>query len=143
MNYINIPLVKKFLTSQSEDYVKRFASIEIKNPSDIIEIHNRPIYINFLEDLKTSFVLYFHNDPLSMSGSKTKSERLNLLNLCSKIIFNSEWSKKRFLDKLGNFYEKSPKLEVIYQSTDKAKIDYKKKRKINNFCRKIKFRQRL
>ena len=137
INYINIPLVKKFLTSQSEDYVKKFASIEKLNPSDIIEIHNRPIYINFLEELRASFVLYFHNDPLSMSGSKTKAERLNLLNLCSKIIFNSEWSKKRFLDKLGKFYEKSPKLQVIYQSTDREKINFKKKEKLITFVGKL------
>ena len=31
INYINIPLVKKFLTSQSEDYVKKFASIGSTN----------------------------------------------------------------------------------------------------------------
>ena len=64
-----------------------------------------------LKILKKNLVLYFHNDPLTMQGSKTKSERLFLLNTCTKIIFNSEWSKKRFLDKLEKFYVKSTKLE--------------------------------
>ena len=42
-------------------------------------------------------------------------ERLNLLNICSKIIFNSEWSKKQYLKDLKSFFHKSKKLEVIHQ----------------------------
>ena len=40
--------------------------------------------------------MYFHNDPLSMSGSKTVSERKEILNKVDKLIFISEWVKKRF-----------------------------------------------
>ena len=47
-NYTNINLKKKFLTSQSKDYVQKFFDIIKDNPSDIIEIHNRPIYVNKL-----------------------------------------------------------------------------------------------
>ena len=39
------------------------------------------------------------------------------MKICEKIIFNSEWSKNRFIDGLDNFYSRSPKLEVINQST--------------------------
>jgi glycosyltransferase involved in cell wall biosynthesis len=137
LKYINIPLNKKFLTSQSSEYVKKFVELEKKEPSKIIEIHNRPFYINFLKNLKSNLVLYFHNDPLSMNGSKKIQERLILLNLCSKIIFNSEWSKKRFLNKLGNFYEKSTKLEVIHQSIDKEKVNIKKKENLITFVGKL------
>ena len=63
-----------------------------------------------------------------MLGSKTIKERINLLNDCEKIIFNSEWSKKQFLTNLNNFYQKSEKLEVIHQSINKEKIDLKKKK---------------
>ena len=38
-----------------------------------------------------------------MIGSKSPDERKDLLSLCLKIIFNSEWSKKRFLKDLENF----------------------------------------
>ena len=38
-------------------------------------------------------MLYFHNDPISMIGSKTVNERIDLLSTCSKIIFNSECQK--------------------------------------------------
>ena len=135
INYINIPLKKKFLSSQSDDYIKKF--IELKKPSQIIEIHNRPFYINLLKELNTKLVLYFHNDPLSMNGSKKINERLNLLNICSKIIFNSEWSKKRFLKNLTKFYEKSTKLQVIHQSINKQKIDLNKKEKLITFVGKL------
>ena len=137
LNYTNIPLNKKFLTSQSSDYVKKFVLLEKRKPSNIIEVHNRPIYIDYLKNLKTKLVLYFHNDPLSMNGSKKKTERLNLLNYCFKIIFNSEWSKKRFLKNLGKFYEKSSKLQVIHQSIDREKVDKKKKKKIITFVGKL------
>ena len=136
-NYKNIELKKNLFSSQSKDYVKKFLEIQKKNKPDIIEVHNRPIYINDLVELNSKIVLYFHNDPISMSGSKTVNERISLLNKCEKIIFNSEWSKKQFLLKLNNFYYKSKKLEVIQQSVNKAKIDFNKKKKIIVFVGKL------
>ena len=63
----------------------------------------------------TKKVLYFHNAPLSINGSKTINQRLTLIGICSKIVFNSEWSKNRFLTRLDDIYTKSPKLIVIKQ----------------------------
>ena len=136
-NYKNIKLNKHFLSSQSKDYVKKFLEIQKNNKPDIVEVHNRPIYINDLTELKTEIVLYFHNDPITMMGSKTVSERISLLNQCSKIIFNSEWSKKQFLLKLDNFYHKSKKLEVIHQSVNKADVNIESKQKIITFVGKL------
>jgi glycosyltransferase involved in cell wall biosynthesis len=136
-NYRNIDLPKKFLSSQSKKYVQKFLEIQKIVKPDIIEVHNRPIYINDLIDLKSKIVLYFHNDPISMMGSKSVSERLFLLNRCSKIIFNSEWSKKQFLRKINKFYNKSTKLEVIHQSISQTKIDIKNKKKIITFVGKL------
>ena len=82
---------------------KNFMNMQIGMNSDIIEIHNRPNYINKLLKLNTKLVLYFHNDPISMVGSKSVNERIDLLNICSKIIFNSEWSKKQYLKGLKKF----------------------------------------
>ena len=138
-NYKNIILKKSFLKSQSKDYVEKFLEIQKNDKPDIIEVHNRPIYIESLIDLKANIVLYFHNDPITMTGSKTIKERIFLLNNCKKIIFNSEWSKKQFLLKLDNFYHKSKKLEVIHQSVNKTLINFKEKKKINCICWKIKF----
>ena len=49
-----------------------FIKMEKENSSSIIEIHNRPHYLKYLinEGIKSKFVLYFHNDPLTMTGSK-------------------------------------------------------------------------
>ncbi len=136
-NYINIELRKSFLKSQTRDYVNKFVELHKNQNTDIIEIHNRPNYIEFLKSLNTKKVLYFHNDPISMIGSKSALERKELIRNCAKIIFNSEWSKKQFLKKLDKFYHKSEKLEVIHQSIDKEKIDIKKKEKLITFVGKL------
>ena len=136
-NYINIPLNKRFLSSQSKDYVDKFVKLQLVDKPEIIEVHNRPIYIKKLVNLKSKLVLYFHNDPVTMDGSRTNSERIFLLNNCEKIIFNSEWSKKQFLKKLPQFYHKSKKLIVIHQSISKTKVKIEDKNKIITFVGKL------
>ena len=73
LKYENIDLKKDIFTSQTKLYVNKFINIERKYKSSIIEIHNRPSYIHILNSqLKNRILtLYFHNDPLSMEGSKT------------------------------------------------------------------------
>ena len=129
INYKNINISEKILGlgSQTNKYIDQFIKLENKKPSNIIEIHNRPLYVSLLPDSIKKLVLYFHNDPLSMNGSKSLNERMYLLDRCSKIIFNSEWSKKRFLTNIESVYYKSQKLKVINQSTNKQKVDLKKK----------------
>ena len=136
-NYINIPLSKEFLKSQSKEYVNKFIENQKLNKPDIIEVHNRPIYISQLNELNTNLVLYFHNDPISMDGSRSVKERVVLLETCKKIVFNSEWSKKQFLKNLQSFYHKSKKLIVIHQCIKQTKIDIKKKKKIITFVGKL------
>jgi len=136
-NYINIPLEKKFLISQSKAYVKKFIDIQKNFKVDILEVHNRPIYIKDLLVIKTNLVLYFHNDPISMIGSRSVNERLFLLDKCKIINFNSEWSKKQFLTNLPNIYVKSNKLKVIHQSTKKNTVNIEKKQKIISFVGKL------
>ncbi len=136
-NYINIALKKRLFRSQTKEYVSSFYKLQKKKIPDIIEIHNRPIYVNSLTKLNTKIVLYFHNDPITMIGSKNINERINLLKVCSRIIFNSEWSKKQFLKNLSNFYHKSKKLIVIHQSINKTKINFSKKQKSITFVGKL------
>ena len=136
-NYKNIKLNKHFFLSQSKDYVKKFLEIQKIDIPNIVEVHNRPIYIKDLIELKSELVLYFHNDPISMMGSKTVSERIFLLNQCSKIIFNSEWSKKQFLLRLDKFYHKSKKLDVIHQSVNRTNVNVESKQKIITFVGKL------
>tara|TARA_Y100001970_G_scaffold293433_1_gene440170 strand:- start:2774 stop:4903 length:2130 start_codon:yes stop_codon:yes gene_type:complete len=138
-SYINIETSKKIFSSSNRDYVKKFISIEKNNPSDLIEIHNRPIYLSYLvNDLsKKNYILYFHNDPLSMNGSSSKNDRIFLLKNCFRIIFNSNWSKKRFLEGMNSDAINSEKLIVINQSASKNKLSIKKKQKIISFVGKL------
>ncbi len=131
LKYININTKKNLFYSQTRDYVSRFIKNEKKLNSSIIEVHNRPSYIHLINSsIKNRILtLYFHNDPLSMEGSKTINERKKLLKTCYKIIFNSSWSKKRFLNGLENKFVNSNKLSIFYQSAKKVDISIIKSKK--------------
>ena len=139
IKYKNIEISKKILGlgSQTSTYIKNYVKLENKKPSDIIEVHNRPTYIQLLPKNKSKKVLYFHNDPLSMNGSRSTKERIDLLSSCAKIVFNSEWSKNRFLSNLEEIYIKSQKLIVIRQSADRQKVNLKNKKNIITFVGKL------
>ena len=137
-NYINLDLKKKILQSTSKIYVESFLKFEKKINTDLIEIHNRPNYIKLIKSkFKKKIILYFHNDPLTMNGSKLKKERIYLINNVDKIIFNSNWSKNRFFLGLTNVSLLSQKTSVCYQSSSHVKIDFSKKKKIISFVGKL------
>jgi glycosyltransferase involved in cell wall biosynthesis len=127
-NYVNIDLKSinsKFLSSTNEYSYKLVNEIN-NNNFDIIEIHNRPqILFNLLKKINTKFIIYFHNDPLSMKGSKTITDRLFILNNTEKVIFVSEWVRKRFFLNLDK--KLTPKTEVIYPSVNKKSAINKNK----------------
>ena len=137
-NYININLNKSVFQRNSKNYVSKFLEQEKENNSDIIEIHNRPNYIRYLENIKNKkIILYFHNDPLSMNGSKTVSDRLYLLNNIDKILFNSKWSQKRFFINIDNEDLLKQKTSVCYQSTSRVSVNFSKKKKLISFIGKL------
>ena len=138
-NYINLNLQRKIFQSTSKNYIKTFLNYHKNIDADLVEVHNRPNYINLIKHkFINKIILFFHNDPLSMNGSKTVKQRIDLLNSVNKIIFNSEWSKKRFFIDLPNKLELlSQKTFVCYQSSSKIKIDFKKKENIISFVGKL------
>jgi len=120
-NYINLSLNKSFYQSGSKLYVESFLSHERKRKSSIIEVHNRPNYIKFLKDETSSkLALFFHNDPLSMNGSKSVKDRIYLLKNIDQLIFNSNWSKSRFFIGMKDVYISPKKITVSYQSAPKT-----------------------
>ena len=136
-NYVNLDTEKKFFKSSNTEYVKTFLSHKFFKKTNILEIHNRPNYIKQIKDFyKEKIFLYFHNDPLSMNGSKNISDREYLISNVDKLIFNSNWSRKRFLIGLDDnkFLRKT---EICYQSTNKVKINFSKKKKIISFIGKL------
>ena len=130
-NYINIKISNSSskLTSTTNEYCKELVK-KIKNKNfDLIEIHNRPLVFNILKKkLDAKFIIYFHNDPLSMKGSKSPKDRINLLNNVEKIIFVSEWVQKRFFLDLDQ--RLLNKTDVIYPSIHKHKKFTHKEKKI-------------
>ena len=131
-NYINLNTKKQFFKSSNTEYVKTFLSHNLLKKTNILEIHNRPNYIKKVKEFyKERIFLYFHNDPLSMNGSKSISEREYLISNVDKLIFNSKWSRNRFLIGLNDdkFLKKT---EICYQSTNKVKINFSKKKE-NHF----------
>ena len=72
-----------------------------------------------------------------MTGSKSIRDRKFLLNNCHKILFNSNWSKKRFIQGMHNKFLNSEKLLVVYQSSSRQKILFSKKEKIVTFVGKL------
>ena len=135
--YTNINLKKNFFYSTTAQYIKKFIKLTKDKKVDILEVHNRPNYINYLDNIfKCKKILYFHNDPQDMQGSKSIDQRINLLNKADKIVFNSNWSKSRFLESLPDTLN-FDKISVIHQSTSNVKINFKKKKNIISFIGKL------
>ncbi len=130
-NYINIDIgnLRSKLSSSTNEYCKNFIEKTKDSNFDIIEIHNRPLVFNYLtKKIITKFIIYFHNDPLSMNGSRSSQERLKLLNEVDKIIFVSKWVQTRFFINLDR--KLTNKTEIIYPSIHREKKIYKKDKKI-------------
>ena len=129
-NYINIhpSLLSKF-TSTTTQYCNEILKVMSTKNIDIIEIHNRPLVFNYLSNkIGSKFILYFHNDPISMKGSKTVKERISLYKKVDKIIFVSSWVQKRFFEGIENL--NINKTSVVYPSIHKIQKLSKKKKQI-------------
>ena len=127
-NYININLnsINSKFKSTTNEYCEKLIKDINNKIFDIVEIHNRPlIFFNLINKISTRFIFYFHNDPLSMKGSKKISERLLILKKSEKIVFVSEWVKKRFFTDLDK--KLKTKTEVICPSVDTKKFHKKEK----------------
>ncbi len=127
-NYININLqnLNSKLKSSTDEYCLKLLK-EINNKKfNLIEIHNRPLILKKLvNNINKKFIFYFHNDPLSMKGSKTINERLFILKNVEKLVFVSEWTQRRFFLDLDK--KLKTKTEVIYPSVNRQKKTTKNK----------------
>ena len=136
-NFINIKINSNILSSNNRKYLAKFVDLNLNNIPDIIEIHNRPSYVEIIKKkLNSKIILYFHNNPLTISGSKNRNDRLNILNDCEHLFFNSNWTKDQFFKDIdqSNYLNK---FSICYQSTKKQKVDISKKKKIITFVGKL------
>ena len=135
--YINLPFKKKLFQSSTKRYLNQFLNHEQIKNSDLIEIHNRPIYIEKIFKFNRNIVLYFHNDPLSQKGSTLKKDRIKILENTKKIIFVSKWVKNRFFYGIENLKKIKSNYEIIPNSIDKVSINIEKKKEIIIFVGRL------
>tara|TARA_Y100000766_G_C18839297_1_gene572164 strand:- start:7 stop:1119 length:1113 start_codon:yes stop_codon:yes gene_type:complete len=130
LNFVGIK-TKKFLhfgnnLSVIKQYLGKF---NLEDSNRLIELHNRPYLFNYLLNKKNKrcVILYFHNDPLTMKGSKTKSQRLKILKEAAGVVFVSKFLRDKFLNGINESFDNT---YVIPNSLDKnQKIALDKKLK--------------
>jgi len=132
-DYINCDLSGKpfYYIFGRTSYYLEIIKKKISRKKSIIEIHNRPQAANFFlnnnNNNNNKIILYFHNDPLTLRGSKYAYQRVYLLKNLDKLIFVSDWTKRQFFKNLP--IKDSEKCSIIYPgSTFSKKIP----KKINN-----------
>jgi len=134
--YKNLTLNNINISGKNVSYVKKFISYTSKDKFDLVEIHNRPAYVKQIlnSNSDSKIVLIFHNNPLTLRGSKNHDERQFLLDKCYKLIFVSNWVKEKFFE---TFDKKNHNNSlIIYPSIAKIK-KLPKKQNIISFVGKL------
>lgn len=102
--------------------------LECDDKNQIIEIHNRPYLLNRVlkKTCKFPITIFFHNDPKTMKGSRSISEREKILEQCAAIFCVSEYISKQFLDGIEFNHNK---VYVLHNGVDRKikKFPLKKK----------------
>lgn len=107
-------------------------SIKLKrNEKQIIEVHNRPYVFKFLTNKikDIPITLFFHNNPLEMKGSRSISEREEILKSAQRIFFVSKYIKKQFLTGINYTKKENQKLIVLYNGITRNIKNFPKKKK--------------
>lgn len=106
------PFMYRF-RSRSRAYAQSCKSFLQRQPSGIVEVHNRiPLFLYLESKLKQhAYCLYLHNDPQGMKGGKSVEDRQVLLEKASAIYVVSHYIKARFMEGLSGGGEK---VHVLY-----------------------------
>ena len=101
-NFIGIKVNKIFNFGKNRSILKSYLNLTKldKNKKTIIEIHNRPYLFNTAVSKINHYPisLHYHNDPTTMSGSKTVSQRIYIAKKAAAVYFVSHFIKNRFLE---------------------------------------------
>ena len=122
---------------RNKTYINNFCKKYKKSNISIIEIHNRPEYAKILKKNfpNSKIILTYHNDPQNLRGSMDVEERLRLLEICTEIVFISNWIKNRFFTGVQSIKNNS---KIIYHGIKKKlKINQNKKKKQILFVGKL------
>ena len=135
-NFKNLKITKTAF-SKTKKYISLFYKDYLKYKFKLIEIHNRPEYLNFLikKKVNSKLIFFFHNNPKDIRGSKTVNERLNILENTDKVFFVSRWTKNKFFDGLP--FKTKSNCEILYPSIKKVKKFNNNKKKQIVFTGKL------
>ena len=112
----------KFL---AHEMLKIIAKDSDKN--QLIEIHNRPYLVDKIaKGNKFPISCFFHNNPLSMRGSKSIKDRENILNKCAAVFCVSQFIKSKFLKDIKENFEK---VHVLHNGVERKLTRFPKKKK--------------
>lgn len=123
---------------RNKNYINDFCKKYKNEKIEIIEIHNRPEYLNYIKKNfpESKVNLIFHNDPLTLRGSMSIKDRESIIDYCSKVIFISKWIQQRFFESFKNV--NLGKTEIIHHGILKdKKINLDKKKKNILFVGKL------
>ena len=123
--------------SKTKAYINFFYKDYLKHKYEIIEIHNRPEYLNYLIDKKVNakLLFFFHNNPKEIRGSKTIKERLKIIENTDNVFFVSNWTKKKFFSDLP--FKTKSNVDILYPSIKRVKKFNPKKKKQIIFTGKL------
>ena len=116
-------------------YIKKFIS-KFKNKNiTLFEIHNRPEYvINLKKNFPSAkFIIFYHNDPTKLRGSKILSQRKYLDNNCTNV-FLSKYIKKCFYKDFRTYKKNN---FILYPGVRTDNFKKIQKKKLIVFCGKL------
>lgn len=133
----NLNLIKqdKNKLFSNYSYIKNISEQFVRKKIYSSEVHNRPEYAKYLiKNTNIKVNLIFHNDPNNLRDSNTIEKKKFLLENCNKIIFVSQYLKKRFFKDLNIKHKNN--VEIIGNAINKLK-KFPDKKKIIIFSGKL------
>ena len=116
-------------------YIKKFIS-KFKNKNiTLFEIHNRPEYVINLKKYFPSakFIIFYHNDPTKLRGSKILNQRKFLNNNCTNV-FLSNYIKNCFYKDFSTYKKNN---FILYPGVRTGNFKKIQKKKLIVFCGKL------
>jgi len=131
--FVNANQKNKFLSNYL--YIKKFINKFKKKNITLFEIHNRPEYvINLKKNFPSAkFIVFYHNDPTKLRGSKILSQRKFLDDNCSNV-FLSKYIKNCFYKDFSTYKKNN---YILYPGVRTGNFKKIQKKKLIVFCGKL------
>ncbi|MDB2390206.1 glycosyltransferase family 4 protein [Alphaproteobacteria bacterium] len=113
VNFTGLKAQKSLFQGQNIGFANAYLNhIATKNAPDIVEVHSRCNVARHLakKNAALNVILYLHNDPRTMKGAKTVTERRFLLDNMAAVICISDYIRACFLDGIG---DQHPKAHIV------------------------------